>query len=259
MSKRKTTPPIRSLRPQAESLETRQLLSSTNFTNPTAVARGTDPDGTQWSLFLYGPGALSVVGVDALVPDPPGRHRIPRTRSRRSRWAGRSRRQTQLVGTVQKHHWRIEGLLREPPEYHHLQTNWARSAAGQVNNFRSVQNGIEAIDMPDFSPAHTELTKPSDQSVIHSNGSTFSAGQIFIPQGVLTLLFGGVDVDYTPPGGVALNTTGQSNEFQIVLGLPIVEGTSIIVNTVNSDAEANYHLAQHTHSRITRRSWWTAD
>ena len=75
--------------------------------------------------------------------------------------------------------------------------------------------------------------------MIHSNGSTFSAGQIFIPQGVLTLRFGGVDVDYTPPGGVALNTTGQSNEFQIDLGLPIVQGTSIIVNTVNSDAEAN--------------------
>ena len=32
---------------------------------------------------------------------------------------------------------------------------------GQVDNFRSVQNGIEAIDMPDFYLAHTELTKPS--------------------------------------------------------------------------------------------------
>ena len=66
-----------------------------------------------------------------------------------------------------------------------------------------------------------------------------SAGEIYIPQGVITLRFGGVDVDYVPPGGVLLNQTGQSNEFQINLGLPVVQGTSIIVNTVNSDGEAN--------------------
>ena len=66
-----------------------------------------------------------------------------------------------------------------------------------------------------------------------------SAGEIYIPQGVLTLRFGGVDVDYTPVGGTPLNQTAQSNEFQISLGLPTVQGTSVIVNTVNSDGEAN--------------------
>lgn len=66
-----------------------------------------------------------------------------------------------------------------------------------------------------------------------------SAGQINIPQGVNTLRFGGVDVDYTPTGGTPLNQTGKTNEFQIALGLPIAVGTSIIVNSVNSDAEAN--------------------
>ena len=91
--------------------------------------------------------------------------------------------------------------------------------------------------MPDFYLAHTETTKPSTASTIHA--SAMSAGQIIIPEGVNTLRFGGVDVDYTPVGGTPLNQTGQSNEFQINLGLPIVQGTSIIVNTVNSDAEAN--------------------
>ena len=32
---------------------------------------------------------------------------------------------------------------------------------GQVSNFRTVQNGIYAIDMPDFYLAHTETTTPS--------------------------------------------------------------------------------------------------
>jgi hypothetical protein len=66
-----------------------------------------------------------------------------------------------------------------------------------------------------------------------------SAGEIEIPQGVNVLRFGGVDVNYTPNGGMPLNMTGQSNEFEINLGLPLTQGTSIIVNTVNSNAQAN--------------------
>ena len=93
---------------------------------------------------------------------------------------------------------------------------------GQVSNFRTVQNGILAIDMPNFYLAHTETTKPGTASQIHS--SAMSAGEIYIPQGVLTLRFGGVDVDYTPVGGIPLNTTEQNNEFQINLGLPLVRG-----------------------------------
>ena len=82
-----------------------------------------------------------------------------------------------------------------------------------------------------------------------------SAGQIDIPQGVNTLRFGGVDVDYTPAGGTPLNQTGQNNEFQINLGLPIVMGTSIIVNTVNSDAEANSTVGHRAVPGLSRPSW----
>ncbi|HZW29089.1 MAG TPA: hypothetical protein VFF52_00175, partial [Isosphaeraceae bacterium] len=60
MLKRKPTPTRRSLRPSAEHLEPRQLLSS-GLGKPTATVRGTDPDGAQWTLRLYGPGTLNVV------------------------------------------------------------------------------------------------------------------------------------------------------------------------------------------------------
>ena len=81
-----------------------------------------------------------------------------------------------------------------------------------------------------------------------------SAGEIDIPQGVITLRFGGVNVDFTPAGGTPLNATNQNNEFQINLGLPIVLGTSVIVNQVNSDAEAN-STAGPRHFRTTPPSW----
>ncbi|MGO8903203.1 MAG: hypothetical protein ACLQU5_33430, partial [Isosphaeraceae bacterium] len=60
MSIRKPAPSRRSLRPLAESLETRQLLSSLS-TVPTATVSGTDTKGDRWTLTLYGPGTLNVV------------------------------------------------------------------------------------------------------------------------------------------------------------------------------------------------------
>jgi hypothetical protein len=252
MSKRKTTPPIRSLRPQAESLETRQLLSiaissKLNFSEPTAVAKGTDPDGAQWTLRLYGPGALSVLGTDGQVftKSTQGVSQSIDTIT----VGGAITTETRLVGTVKPNSTGdasvyFQNLIVTPSG------ELGRIDVGQVNNFRSVQNGIYAVDMPNFYLAHTETTVPTTQSLIHTpitvgtglsttTVTTFSAGQIFIPQGVITLRFGGVNVDYTPVGGTPLASTGQNNEFQINLGLPIVQGTSIIVNTVNSDAEAN--------------------
>ena len=60
MSMRKPAPSRRSLRPLAESLETRQLLSSLS-TVPSATVSGTDTKGDRWTLTLYGPGTLNVV------------------------------------------------------------------------------------------------------------------------------------------------------------------------------------------------------
>jgi hypothetical protein len=194
-----------------------------------------DPDGAQWTLRLYGPGALNVVGTNGDVF----------SRSTGSLQesidtitvAGAITTSTRLVATVfpdpatQNAKVYFQNLVVTPSG------ELGKIDVGQVSNFRTVQNGILAIDMPDFYLAHTETTKPSTPSQIHT--TAMSAGEIYIPQGVLTLRFGGVDVDYTPAGGVPLNTTAQSNEFQIALGLPVVVGTSVIVNTVNSDGEAN--------------------
>jgi hypothetical protein len=244
MSKWKPTPLRRSLQPSAEGLETRVLLSVPGRSQvpkgvptqaATALVRGMDPDGAQWTLRLYGPGALNVVGTDG---DVFGRGTGSLQESIDTiTVAGAITTSTRLVATVfpnpdtQNAKVFFQNLVVTPTgELGKIDVN-------QVSNFLTVQNGILAIDMPDFYLAHTETTKPSSPSQIHT--SAMNAGEIFIPQGVLTLRFGGVDVDYVPPGGVALNTTAQSNEFQINLGLPVVQGTSVIVNTVNSDGEAN--------------------
>jgi hypothetical protein len=240
----KPTPSRRSLEPSAEGLETRELLSTPGrgpvpkgvpTQAATAVVRGMDPDGAQWTMRLYGPGALNVVGTsgDVFTRQTGYLQESINTIT----VAGALTTQTRLVTTVypdpstRNAKVFFENLVVTPTG------ELGKLDQGQVSNFRSVQNGILAIDMPNFYLAHTETTKPSVASQIHT--SAMSAGQIYIPQGVITLRLGGVDVDYTPPGGTPLNTTGQSNEFQISLGLPVVQGTSIIVNTVNSDAQAN--------------------
>jgi hypothetical protein len=216
----------------AESLETRQLLSVTSATQ-TAIVKGTDPDGAQWTLRLFGPGALSVTGTNGDV--------FSRTTQSLSESidsitvGGSISTETRLVGTVKASPSGDSRVYFQ----NLLVTNsgeLGKIDVGQVSNFRTVQNGISAVDMPDFYLAHTETTAPSKPSLIHSGA--MSAGEINIPQGVNTLRFGGVDVDYTPATGTLLTSTNQNNEFQIALGLPIVLGTSVIVNSVNSDAQA---------------------
>jgi hypothetical protein len=201
----------------------------------TAVVRGTDPDGAQWTLRLFGPGALNVVSTSG---DTFTRSTKNLTQSIDTiTVAGAITTETRLVGTVFPNRRNanakvfFQNLIVTPTG------ELGKIDQAQVSNFRTTQNGILAIDIPNFYMAHTETSKPSTTSQIHS--TAMSAGEIFIPQGVLTLRFGGVDVDFTPVGGTPLNQTQQSNEFQISLGLPVVGGTSIIVNTVNSDAQAN--------------------
>ena len=230
---------MRSLRPIAENLETRQLLSISSSSllpaSPlTQVVKGTDPDGAQWTLKLYGPGALSVVGTGGDTFDSTTQNLAESILT--ITVAGSISTQTRLVGTVTPNSGGNANVYFENLNVTNT-GELGKIDVGQVSNFRTVQNGIYAIDMPDFYLAHTETTAPSSPSLIHSTAA--SAGQIEIPEGVNTLRFGGVDVDYTPAGGTPLNQTSQNNEFQINLGLPIVLGTSIIVNSVNSDAQAN--------------------
>jgi hypothetical protein len=218
----------------AESLETRQLLTPLQG-QVSATARGTDPDGAKWVLRLFGPGALSVVGTNGDTFNASTQSLVESIDT--ITVGGAISTETRLVGKITPNPTNgvpnvyFQNLVVTPTG------ELGKIDVQQVNNFRTVQNGIAAIDMPDFYLAHTETTKPSGTSLIHSSAQ--SAGEILVPGGVNVLRFGGVNVDYTPPNGIPLNTTGQNNEFQINLGLPIVQGTSVIVNSVNSDAEAN--------------------
>ena len=109
---------------------------------------------------LYGPGALSVVGTNGDTFDS-SRPRTCPSRSTRSPSAGSityrdpagRHGHTQLRAAIR------ERLLRKPDVT--PTGELGKIDIGQVSNFRTVQNGIYAIDMPDFYLAHTETTKPS--------------------------------------------------------------------------------------------------
>ncbi len=233
MSKRKPSPPARSLRPLAESLETRQLLSA-GYGTPTSVVSGTDPDGAQWTLRLYGPGSLNVVDNNGAAFTSGTKNTVDSIST--ITVGGSITSETKLVGTTTaapdgNANVYFQTLVVTPTG------SLGKIDTGLVSNFRTQQNGISSIDMPNFYLAHTSTKTPTVASTIHTSAK--QAGLISIPDGVYTLRFGGVNADYTPTGGTPLNQTGQSNEFDINLGLPITTGTSIIVNSVTTDAEAN--------------------
>jgi hypothetical protein len=233
MLKRKPTPSRRSLRPSAEHLESRQLLAS-GLGKPTAMVSGTDPDGAQWTLRLFGPGTLNVVDANGTAFTNSNRN-TPNLINTIT-VAGAITSETRLVGTVIPAATGADQVHFE---------NLVVSQTGELGNIdpgrvkfnKVLQNGIGAIDMPNFWLTHTNTAKPADASLIHTSAK--SAGAIDIPGGVITLRFGGVDATYTPSGGTPLNQTGQSNEFQLNLGLPITTGTSVIVNKVITTAQAN--------------------
>jgi len=217
----------------------RQLLSS-NASKLTAVASGIDPDGASWMLRLYGPGSLSVLATDGTAFTSGTKFKVGSIDQ--ITVSGATTDRTRLVGTVYPNP--ATNNARVYFQYLNVGSTGelGKIDIGQVSNFRSVQNGIHTIDMPDFYLAHTETTAPTaPTALLHSpiHESAATAGAILVPQGVNTLRFGGVDVNYTPDGGTPLTQSQQNNEFAIVLGLPYTQGTSIIVNTVNSNAQAN--------------------
>src|SRR5208337_4853264 len=238
MSMRKPAPSRRSLRPLAESLETRQLLSSLS-TVPTATVSGTDTKGDRWTLTLYGPGTLNVVdkngtaftSANQFTPDDISTITVSGTITAQSR----------LVGKVTYVPANSDGRVF----FQQLTIN-NTGAYGQLNpalvhpKASTPQNGIAAVDMPDFWLGWTGNatgTAPTAKSNFHEFGtnSFLLAGGINAPEGINTLRFGGVDTTFSPTGVTPLDQTGQNNEFVINLGPPIAGGTSIIVNKVKTD------------------------
>lgn len=231
MFTRKPTPSRRSFRPSAEGLETRRVLSSYSSI-PSATVSGTDIDGDRWTLTLYGPGTLNVVdktgaaftAENADVPNLINTITVAGTATSRSRLVGSVAPAAGSDGKVFFQNMNVQANGTYPQ----LDRN--------RGNFRSPssQNGIGLIDAPDFWMGNTSGEKPTVGSPYHSGFRL--AGSIIAPEGVNVLKFGGVDVDYTPPGGESLTETAQNNEFVINLGMPIITGTSIIVDSVNTNA-----------------------
>ena len=236
MSMRKPSPSRRSLRPLAESLETRQLLSSLS-TVATATVSGTDTKGDRWTLTLYGPGTLNVVDKNGnaftpateYTPDDINTITVSGTVTSESRLVGKV---TYVPANSDGRVFFQQLTIDNTAEYGELNTALVHPKA------LTPQNGIAAVDIPNFWLGDTSGTAPTATSNFHAVGSTpfHLAGGINAPEGIDNLRFGGVDTTFTPTGGTPLNATNQNNEFVINLGPPIVGGTSIIVNKVITDA-----------------------
>jgi hypothetical protein len=212
MSMRKDLGRSRALRPTAETLEMRQLLSAT--------VSGTDTAGDKWTLTLLGKGALQVVKQDDPTTGDPGTLDSA-TEINSITVSGTDPRGSRLIGTVVP----------------------AAGSTGQVffNTLREVPNhsdllgvglGLLAINMPDFYLGYTATTKPATGSPI---------AEIDIPDGVNSLRFGGVDTTkFFGTTAEAANSPAQDNqtdEYLVNLGIPYAVGTSIVVNSVISNTE----------------------
>src|ERR1700722_4481643 len=142
MLKRKPRPSMRSLRPVAENLETRQLLTLfAGSSSLTQVVRGTDPDGAQWTLKLYGPGALSVVGVNGDTFDASTQNQTESILT--ITVAGSISTETRLVGTVRPNSGGDANVFFENLNVTNT-GELGKIDVGQVSNFRTVSNGIYA-------------------------------------------------------------------------------------------------------------------
>ena len=199
----------RAARPQSEALETRQLLA--------ASLRGVDLNGNHWLLRLSGPGDLGVTqqaaSATATEGVPLGTPGLINTIT--------------LTGTDPLHS-RLYGKVTKKGAGSDGRVFFAqlKEIGGISPNVSGAPLGIKLIDMPGFYLGQT------------STSSTATEPSISIPQGVMTFRFGGADTTYTPPGGTPLNQNAKADTFNINLGLPYSWGTSIVVDTVTTDAQA---------------------
>ncbi|WP_169978724.1 hypothetical protein [Tautonia rosea] len=194
-----------SFRPRPDLLEGRQLLST--------VFRGVDFDGDIWTLRLVGPGSLRVTnqpGSDGVTPVPIGQPGLIDTITVQ----GANPSTTRLIGVVEQAAGGDGRVFFE---------NLISPASVIPGPGTGV--GMLAIDMPNFWLGDTS---PGDTEQVQ--------GRIDIPDGVVTLHFGGVvtraSFGEEPPEPPATNA--QPNRFTINLGLPTRVGTSIILDRVDT-------------------------
>ncbi len=210
MSMRKHGSRIRAWRPQAESLETRQLLSG--------VVNGTDIDGDQFSLRLLGPGSIRVIKQNDSTGSPGSLD--SRTSIRTIEIAGTDPLQTRLVGSIN----RVTG---GDGKVFFQQINVIQNIPAGV----SAGQGIKSIDLPEF---WLGVTDPSPGTT-----PTNPVASITVPNGVNSLRFGGVDATafFGTDQSQAPSNNGQSDQFLISLGLNQEGGTRIIVDKMISNSQ----------------------
>ncbi|WP_165228044.1 hypothetical protein [Aquisphaera insulae] len=226
------------------------MLSSLS-TKVSATVSGVDTKGDRWTLTLYGPGTLNVVDTSGTA--------FTKANASKARdigvitVSGTVTSESRLIGKV------TPGSGSDGRVFFQQLNVMASGAYGKLDSTRlssdrdvSAQNGIAAVNIPDFWLGNTSGTKPTFNSPIHSGA--FVAGGIDATEGINVLRFGGIDTTYTPTGGTALNTTSQANEFIVNIGTPIASGVSIILNKVITDAQTTAPTGTATTGTVNQQS-----
>ena len=199
MATRKPSPRTRAIRPSAEDMESRQLLSG--------VVSGTDIDGDTWTLRLIGPGTLNVIKQVGSDGNPAPLNST--TQINTITVAGTDPLASRLIGTVHKGANGDGKVFFQT--FNELPSHSERLSTGL---------GLLAIDMPSF-----WLGKTTPAGTTPTTNVTPS---ISIPDGVDTLKFGGVDTTFgqtNPP-----SSTATGDVYAVTLGLPSYGGTRIIID-----------------------------
>jgi len=206
MSTRKHSPRTRGFRPEADALETRQMLSG--------VVSGFDSKGDAFTLRLVGPGALSVVKQDGPDGKPPALSSA--TDINTITIGGTDPTRSRLTGTV------VKGANSDGRVFFQQMIGLpARSV-----QFPSAGLGLVSINMPNFWLGNTTASTATNPA---------PAASILLPDGVETLRFGGVDTTFNRP---APTSTTTSDADTVTLGLPTFGGTRVIIDKAISSSQA---------------------
>ena len=201
----------RALRPSAESLEGRRLLAGS--------VSGINTAGDQWTLTVLGKGKVQVLKQNDSTGNPAALSSATEIRS--ILLSGTDPTSTRLVETVR-------------PAAGSSGRIYFQNLSEQSNHSDRTGNnlGVLAVNIPDFYLATTEAAPATT--------GTVPKATITIPDGINSLRFGGADttVSFATGAGVALSQNNLSDQFLIRTGVPLANGTDIIVNTVTSNAQA---------------------
>ncbi len=201
MATRKPSPRNRAVRPAAEDLESRHLLSK--------AVSGTDSDGDTWTLQLFGRGSLTVVKqpIDPTTSDSPA----PLNSATEINQI--------VVGGTDPLHSRLVGRVTKGPMGDGQVFFQNLTELSSRSDLLGAGNGLLAINMPNFFLGNTTPTTATPSTT----------PSISIPDGVDTLRFGGVDTTHLQVTTPA-STNPPFDNYSVTLGLPQFGGTRIIID-----------------------------